>query len=219
MPRELPLRPGRLAAAVAGASFIGPADGHDFPVLFLPEVLLDAAELRVRHPDIESGGILLGHLYHDPSVPEVFAVMTALVPFRPEHTEATAASLRITPEAWMAASAAIELRGRGELALGWEHHHPNRAWQADDAETDPVGDAAFFSGADVGVMTATFPQPWAAALVVSDTALADGGWATRFSVFGWREAAVVERGFHLVAEELAATLAMGEMSHVTTTGT
>jgi hypothetical protein len=189
----------RLADFQRRASPAGVVDADDMPVFIPRRVLDDAADLTRAASGRETGGILIGRLHHDASLPEIFAEVSAQIPA--EHTLGTVARLTFTADTWGAASAAIRLRGKGESYLGYWHSHPVREW-CRTKECSPEKQKTcrlakdFFSEDDVAVMRAAFMRGHSLGLVVNDTAFAD----LTFSLFGWREGRIHPRGFHLLEE-------------------
>jgi proteasome lid subunit RPN8/RPN11 len=192
----VPLREGRLEEVMALAT---PVDdvGRGVPPVVLPSEVLDEARAMALEaaPD-EAGGILIGHLYRDLEAKCVFAVITALV--RATRTHADSTSLTFTADTWADVRAAVELRDRQEMMLGWFHSHPVRDWYGDDGGDVESREslATIFSHRDHAVHRTVFSQPWAVALVISEIAEGD----QRAAVWGWRGGRLVRRGFHLIQE-------------------
>ena len=181
------------------SSPVGIVDIDDMPA-FIPQGVLDeAAALTRAHEGRETGGILIGRLHHDSSLPEIFAEVSAQIPA--EHTQGTIAKLTFTAETWSAASAAVRLRNQGEIYLGYWHSHPVWEWcrarecTPEKQKTCPLADG-FFSEDDRAVMRAAFPRAHSLGLVVNDPAFRD----LSFSLFGWREGKIHSRGFYLLEE-------------------
>jgi proteasome lid subunit RPN8/RPN11 len=192
----VPLREGRLEEVMALAS---PVDdvGRGVPPVLLPSEILDEA-CTVAHeaaPD-EAGGILIGHLYRDLEAESIFAVITAQVRATRVHADTT--SLTFTADTWADVRAAIALRERQEMMLGWFHSHPVRDWCGEDEGDRESREslAAIFSHRDRAVHRTVFSQPWAVALVISE--IADGD--QRPAMWGWRGGRLERRGFHLIRE-------------------
>ncbi len=194
----VPLQESALAAFVEASASAGELAEHDLPA-FVPErVLAEATELARRAGAKETGGILVGRLHRDPSLPEVFVEVTAQIHAREAVADLT--SLSFTAETWTAVQAALDLRRRDELMLGWWHSHPVREWCKECApEKQRVCRMAsdFFSAHDRALHRAVFPRAYSVALVVNDL---PAGEAT-FSVFGWRQGQLVSRGFHRLHAE------------------
>ena len=133
----------------------------------------ETVELMVRAGGKETGGILIGHLHRDPGRRQLFLEVTAQIPA--QHAEQELARLTFTPETWTAVDAALALRGKGEIQLGWWHSHPASHW-CDDCPPEtrrrcksagaPSGD--FFSAHDVALHRTVFPRAYSIALVLSD---------------------------------------------------
>jgi len=180
----------RVVAAVPhGAIRVG-----DVPVFIPQRVLDEAASLSRQSVAKETGGILIGRLHRDASVPEIFVEVTAQIHAR--HTEADLTKLTFTSETWTEVQGAIELRGKGEMMLGWWHSHPVREWCKDCApERQQVCKMAsdFFSSHDQALHRTVFPRAYSIALVANDVAAGD----VTFSAFGWREGLLESRGFYV----------------------
>jgi proteasome lid subunit RPN8/RPN11 len=195
---DLSLKDASLAASLRESIFQGHHDDEDMP-LFVPQRVLEEAKALSKQAGAkETGGILIGHLGRDAGLPELFAEVTAQIPAR--HTEASLTSLTFTSETWTDVRAALDLRRKGELMLGWWHSHPVREWCKDcSAESQKACTMAsdFFSAHDHALHRTIFPRAYSVALVVNDLA-AD---AATFSVFGWRRGLLESRGFHLTGAQ------------------
>ena len=194
--QPLPLTKTALEALLCGA--LPPDAKHrdgDLPV-FIPQAVLDeTTELARLAGDVETGGVLVGFLHHDAGIPEIFVEVTAQIAAL--HTEAAATKLTFTPNTWAAVRAALALRKRGEVMVGWWHYHPDFC----RLRNCPLGNrlrctaaSAFFSGEDIALHTALFARAYNTALLISDSA-ATGLSA---SLFGWRQGMVSARGFYTI---------------------
>jgi len=197
-----------LAERVVAAVPYGAIINGDVPVFVPRRVLDEAAALSRQSVARETGGILIGHLHRDRSVPELFVEVTAQIHAR--HTEADLTKLTFTAETWTEAQAAIDLRRKGEIMLGWWHSHPVREWCKDCApERQQVCKMAgeFFSAHDHALHRTVFPRAYSIALVANDVAAGD----VTFSAFGWREGLLESRGFLISgAQQLAASAKQAE---------
>jgi proteasome lid subunit RPN8/RPN11 len=188
------IRDSSLAEKVAVAVPHGAIRAGDVPVFVPQRVLDEAATLSRQAAAKETGGVLIGHLHRDPSVPDMFVEVTAQIHAR--HTEADLTKLTFTSETWTEVQAAIDLRRKGEMMLGWWHSHPVREWCKDCApERQRVCGMAsdFFSAHDHALHRTVFPRAYSIALVANDVATGD----VTFSAFGWREGLLESRGFHI----------------------
>ncbi len=168
------------------------------PVFVRRQILDETRELADTAGGRETGGVLIGHLRRDRSVPEVFVDVTAQVPA--EYAEGEASRLSFTPEAWTAVRAAIELRRREEIMVGWWHSHPAREWCKEcDAERQAVCPFAtgFLSTHDEALHRTVFPRAFSVALVV--TLPAEG--PPTHSLFGWHEGGITRRPYHVLSPE------------------
>jgi Prokaryotic homologs of the JAB domain len=184
------------------ATPVGAVDPDDMPV-FVPQFLLDqVAAQTVGERGRETGGILIGNLHRDATVPEIFAEVTAQIPA--EHTRGDAVRLTFTPETWVAVDNAIKLRRRDETYLGYWHSHPVRTWCASrDCTLEKQRNCKlakdFFSADDEALLRAVFPRGHSLALVANDTAVRE----LTFSWFGWREGSIQPRGYYLMGDHHA----------------
>jgi hypothetical protein len=177
----------------------GVVDVDDMPAFVDRRVLEEAAELTHSEDRTETGGILIGRLWRDTKVGEIFAEITAQIPA--EHTSSTNAKLTFTPQTWASADAALRLRRRGEIYLGYWHSHPVKEWckaKACTLEAQKTCSLAkdFFSADDEAVMRAAFPRAYSTAIVANNTAFTD----LTFSMFSNREGVTQPRGFYVLEE-------------------
>jgi hypothetical protein len=190
----LPLKDGLLGVVSRSAWQHGESHPDELPV-FVPQSVLDqAVELSGEAGALETGGILIGHLYRDQQVPEIFAEVTAQLPAR--HTQAQSTKLTFTAETWTDIRAALDLRRTGEIMLGWWHSHPVREWCKDCAiERQRVCGMAsdFFSTHDQALHRTVFPRAYNIALVVNYVGFSQ----PTFSMFGWRRGMIQSRGFQV----------------------
>lgn len=191
---RIPVGDASLGALRARAAPTGIQDGDDVPVFVSRQVLREVEAQTAAQRGTETGGILLGMLWRDDTAGEIFAEVTAQIPA--EHSRGTPVKLTFMPETWAAADAALQLRGRQEIYLGYWHSHPVREWckarecTLEKQKTCPLG-KDFFSEDDGAVMRAAFPRAYSIALVANDTAFSP----LSFSMFGNREGTFQPRGF------------------------
>ena len=187
----LPVSDATLSEVSSGAVLVGDARAEDVPV-FVPQTLLDeAAALALQVDAQETGGVLIGHVHRDTSQGDLFVRVTAQIPAR--HTEATATKLTFTSDTWTEVRAALALRRRGEIMLGWWHSHPSRHWCRNcppDRQAVCSLARGFFSEDDEALHRAVFAGSHSIALVVND-----GVDDQTFSMFGWRRGLVEPRAF------------------------
>ena len=170
----------------------GECDAGEIPV-FIPQRVLDEAEQITREAGSnETGGILIGHLHRDASVPEIAVVITAQIPAR--HTESKTTSLTFTAETWTAVQAALDLRRSGEMMLGWWHSHPSFAFCNAECPAERRRECAlqksFLSSDDLLLHRTVFPKAYHIALLANNP---DAG--LEFALFGWSGGTVQRRGF------------------------
>lgn len=200
---SVPARDASLKSFLARATPNGVMEIDDMPVFVSPQVLKEAVEQTHTQEGTETGGVLIGALWRDLTAGEVFAEITAQIPA--EHTSGSNVKLTFTPQSWAAADAALRLRKRGEIYLGYWHSHPVKEWckgKACTLEAQKTCHLAkdFFSADDEAVMRAAFPRAYNVAIVANDTAFTN----ISFSMFGNREGITQPRGFY-VLEETSAT--------------
>ena len=213
-PGPLVLRDGvELAALLAEGAPVGAMADEDVPV-FLPAPLMEEVEeLSRRRAPVETGGILIGHVHRDARGPELFVRVSAQVPAR--HTEAEATRLTFTAETWTAVQAAIDLRGQGEVMLGWWHSHMFLEETCGDCERRKKGEChlnpAFMSADDCALHRTVFPRAYSVALVVGESPCS--GMCR--SLFGWRRGIVATRGYHVLpaAEPPAVAVSTEGVNH------
>jgi len=197
---SVPIRNGLLENFIARAHPSGSIDADDMPVFVSHRVLEQAAEQTRAKEGAETGGVLIGMLWRDADAGEIFAEITAQIPA--EHTSGNDVKLTFTPQTWAAADAALRLRGRGEIYLGYWHSHPVREW-CKSKECTPEKQKMchlakdFFSADDEAVMRAAFPKAYSIAIVANDTAFT----GLTFSMFGNREGLTQPRGFYVLEEK------------------
>jgi len=196
-PGPLVLRDGvELAALLAEAAPVGTMADEDVPV-FLPALLMEEVEeLSRRRAPHEAGGVLIGHVHRDARGPELFVRVSAQIPAR--HTQSEATRLTFTAETWTAVQAAIDLRGQGELMLGWWHSHMFLEDACEDCERRKKGEChvnpAFMSADDCALHRTVFPRAYSVALVVGESPCSGMGR----SLFGWRRGIVAARGYYVL---------------------
>ena len=204
-PRLGRMSPPRIAIGTAVlADFTGDSNGvarsdeDPLPALIPEQVIREVTALTSAEQGArETGGILIGHLWRDAGLQRLFVEVTAQIPA--EHTEASSAKLTFTPATWTAVQAALALRTRGEVMLGWWHSHPVREWCKDCPPEKRATCAlaeGFLSEDDRLLHRAVFPRAYSIALVVNDV----GESGPTFSLFGWGRGLIEPRVFHLVSE-------------------
>ena len=190
IPPRIPLREGLLPEYASQASLFGTTD-QELPVFVPRDVLEQATEQTEREPGRETGGILIGNLWRDRESGSLFVGVTAQIPAR--HTEATSSKLTFTPETWSDLQAALTLRGKQEIMVGWWHSHPVREWCkacAPEKRAECALAQGFLSEDDRMLHRTVFPRAYSVALVVND--LESG---PTFSLFGWSGGRIATREF------------------------
>lgn len=196
VPEPLPLNPGCLDDQLNDALLFGYPTAGDLPVFIPMSVLREASALTRRSGENETGGILIGHLCRGVDSPEIFAKVTAQMPAR--HAQSGLTKLTFTADTWASVQAAISLRRRNEIHLGWWHSHSYLKTTCKDcvkrAEGACTATASFMSAEDVALHLTCFPRAFSTALVISDSPCAGLSW----ELFGWRQGMVVPRAFHIL---------------------
>ena len=194
--QPLPLEEALLESFFCGAVPAGgaAADG-DMPV-FVSEPVLDELTLLARQAgDCETGGVLVGILHRDSSVPEIFLEVTAQI--AASHTQSSSTKLTFTADTWAAVHAAIALRKRSELMLGWWHYHPDfcrlKNCPVERRRTCTLSNT-FFSVEDVHLQRTCFQRAYQIAVLISDSTAT----GLTSSMYGWRQGMVVERGMYVM---------------------
>jgi proteasome lid subunit RPN8/RPN11 len=170
----------------------------DVPVLIPRRVLEEALAEAQRTPDREVGGLLLGHLRRDAETRELFVEITGYVPA--EETIATSVSVTFTTATWSRAREVIELRGEGEIFVGWVHSHP---FGLPEPCPDPLppewpDEFLFFSSEDKFLMELAFPRPFMVGLQTGiEPRLEQALGHAPVRLYGWREGLIVPRGFEV----------------------
>jgi hypothetical protein len=193
---SLALVPAELAARERASLPATPEADGDVPVFLPAETLAEADELALDAGARETGGVLLGNLARDAASDAVFVEVTAQIPARAARGELT--RLTFDPATWTDVRAALELRRRGEIMLGWWHSHPVREWCKACAPERRAGcrlASGFFSAHDRALHRTVFPRAYSLGLVVN---VVDGERPTH-SLFGWRGGVIAERGFRRLA--------------------
>jgi hypothetical protein len=195
----VPAREHSLHSYLEHATPNGSVNADEMPVFVSRQVLDEVSERTHAEQGTETGGILIGMLWRDKDVDEIFAEVTAQIPA--EHTVGSNIKLTFTAETWAAADAALRLRGKGEVYLGYWHSHPVREWCKSRSCTLEAQKSCrmakdFFSAEDEGVLRAAFPRAYSLAIVANDTAFTD----LTFSMFGNNEGITQPRGFHVLEE-------------------
>ncbi len=183
------------------------SDPAELPVLVDHRVVSEVTEHAAASPDIETGGLLIGHLHRDPERDDLFVEITAQLLAR--HTVASAAKLTFTAETWAATRDALALRRRGEILLGWWHTHPAtcRECPAEQRRQCPLR-VEFFSADDVQFQTTMFGRAFNVAMLVT----LDIERPPALSMFGWRDGSVQQRGFDVIRADTHTHPRPGEMT-------
>ena len=219
VPTTMPLKPASFATLQAAALPFGELTEEDM-LVFIPQTVLEqVSALTEQAGGVETGGILIGHLGRDASIPDIGATVTAQIPAR--HAQGELSKLTFTAETWAAVQAAVALRRSDEIMLGWWHSHPARFWCEKSCPPERRRACAlmrsFFSEDDVCLHETVFAQAFHTALVVNNT---DEG--LQHALFGWRRGMICQRGIHILNPDRSwqpvnASIApiQGEKTHAT----
>ncbi len=194
----VPVRPGSLTGHGPREAWDRPRP-EDMPVLIPRRVIDEAVEEAARAREREVGGALLGHLRRDTATGEVFLEVTCQVPA--EATSATEVSVTFTPATWARVREVIDLRGEGEVFVGWVHSHPFGLCAECPAVPPPecVAKVLFFSDGDEFLMELSFPRPFMVGLLCGrEPRLRAALGHAPVRLFGWRDGAIVPRGFEVI---------------------
>lgn len=192
---KLVLPEASLADGLARSRVEGSDPQGSMPALFPSPMLDEAKRLAAQAGENETGGVLVGHLCRDPETRMLFASVTAQIHARNARADRT--SLHFTSETWTEVRAALALRNRSELMLGWWHSHPVSYWcrscpeerqRACRLATD------FFSEHDRSLHRTVFPESHSLGLVVNGV----GYGEFTLSLFGWSLGVLEPRGFHVL---------------------
>jgi hypothetical protein len=192
IPQPLHVAPGAIALLLRSARprSTDVAQEADLPVFIDAAVLGEAAELARQAADVETGGILVGQLHRDGTRSELFARINAQIPA--PHTRSSRARLTFTPDTWSAVRAAIALRARDEIYLGWWHYHPHFCKQCPpERRRNCLLSAPFFSDEDRALHRTVFGRGFDLALLLSDLGMDE----LSYDLFGWRQGLIAARSF------------------------
>lgn len=170
----------------------GTRNERDVPVFIPARVLDEVTAAANKAGDLETGGVLLGKLYRDEALPDIFIEVTAQV--HALHTQAQHTKLTFTPETWESVRAAIKLRRQNEIMVGWWHTHPDFCKNC-PAEKRAVCTYSqpFFSADDCALHRTIFSRAFNVGLLAS---YLSSGELTH-TLFGWRHGIVAARGFYV----------------------
>jgi len=193
---------------LAGADL---AQDRDLPVV-IPQHVLDEVSVGTRAAgELETGGILVGKLHRDPSVPEIFVEVTAQI--RAWNAQAQHTKLTFTSETWDAVRAAIELRKQHEVMLGWWHSHPDFCKNCPpEKRAACTYSRPFFSSEDCALHRAVFGRAFNIGLLASYVATGE----LTHTLFGWRQGVIVSRGFYVRAAASRANRLGEDNNHAAT---
>lgn len=189
----------KLEDYVRGTEAVEPEiDNDDIPIFVGESVLEEISILAEQAGAMETGGIMIGHIHLDESVPEIFLEVTGQIPA--EHTKATTTKLTFTADTWTAIQARLKLRNKQESILGWWHCHNYLKDVCKDCpkanDSSCTANAVFMSSDDCALHRTCFPLAYSVALVVADSPCKGLDWG----LFGWRKGAICHRDFYILRE-------------------
>jgi hypothetical protein len=115
-------------------------------------------------------------------------------------TTATEVSVTFTHQTWARVREVVELRGEGELIVGWVHSHPFRLC-ADCPSPVPAecrDKVLFYSGDDEFLMDTAFARPFMVGLLTAVEPRLEVAGRPPVKLFGWRDGVIVARGFEVI---------------------
>jgi proteasome lid subunit RPN8/RPN11 len=192
---RIPFVDSPLAALLEKSAPSGDAETGEVPVFIPQHVLNEVEAITLEAGPLETGGILIGHIHRDASIPDIALLVTAQIPA--PHTQSKTTALTFTAETWTAVQAALDLRKSGEMMVGWWHSHPSFAFCNSECSAERRKVCAlqkpFLSNDDVVLHRTVFPKGYHVALLANN---ADAG--LEFALFGWSGGTVLRRAFRIL---------------------
>ena len=109
-------------------------------------------------PNIESGGVLVGHPFKTDNDQTTFVVVVGAIP---QHSsDRSVAHFTVGPSETAAARMVIEQQYPGLVLVGWYHSHP--------------GHGIFLSGQDMTIVRSIYNSPWHIAIVLDPIRKSEG---------------------------------------------
>ena len=175
-------------------------DDADLPVFIPADVIAELRSMARADALVESGAILIGRLCRDSTgasaTADMFLEVTAQITAR--HTIAAYASLTFTGETWSSVNAALALRRRDEMIVGWAHSHPYFCRNCSAAERlFCTLSRTHFSASDVNVHRTVFSHAYQVALLLSFL----GESTPRSDLFAWRTGRIAPRGYYVSEQD------------------
>ncbi len=181
--------PGRMDEMMGRAIGFGAGEERDVPVFVDWGALEEASVLTRQAGELETGGILVGHVRRDVETGEIFLEVTAQVAAR---AKSQLTRLTFSPQTWTELEEGVKARGKNEVWLGWWHSH---SFFKNAIETGGAAGAeeeyesrgsrvarAFLSEEDVLLHRSVFPRAYSVALLLTDSPR----WGLSWTLFGWR---------------------------------
>lgn len=129
-----------------------------FQVYFVQSVYAEVWKHVNQTPDIESGGVLVGHHFRTFDEQTTFVVITAAIP--QESDNRSSGHFTVGPEEIRSAREKIERTYPGLVTVGWYHSHP--------------GHGIFLSGQDMMIVRSIYDAPWHIAMVIDPKSRTEG---------------------------------------------
>ena len=121
-----------------------------FRVYILQDVYAKIWAHVSKTPDIESGGVLVGHSFRTFDRQTTFVVVTAAIP--QDSQDRSGGHFTVGPVQIAEARREMEQHYPGLIAVGWYHSHP--------------GHGVFLSGQDMIIVSSIYDAPWHIAMVI-----------------------------------------------------
>ena len=173
----------------------------DVPVLIDLDVLEEIVREARGHSEYEIGGFLLGQVIRDDQDGDIFLVVSGWASASGT-TEASGTSVTFTPASFAQVKRIIQLRGLGEMVIGWSHSHPFRLCAECPLPTpaECIAKVLFYSLDDVHLMETTFGQPYMVGLVAGiDPRVEAALGHLPIQLYGWRNGQIKQRGFETIS--------------------
>ena len=113
--------------------------------------------------DRETGGVLVGEAYRNPSDKRLYIEIEDYIPA--EDTRASIGALLFTHQTWAKSREQMTRQFPGKRMVGWYHTHPQMKIQSEGREEYST---QYFSMDDLTVHRRIFNKPWQVALVTDD---------------------------------------------------
>lgn len=143
-----------------------------FPVFIHHKANLTMSQHAYAHLDREVGGLVLGHVYHDPDNNQIYPIITDAIMAR--FAVEQRGQLTFTQQTWLELHRKREEHYPDTEILGWYHTHP--------------GLDIFLSRWDLFIHENFFSLPWQVAVVIDPHQSAGG-------IFVWKDGKILNPSF------------------------